>query len=157
MRLDSYDVKILQILSHRGRITKSKLAEEICLSISPCWERVKRLENSGIIQGYAAQINTDILDSKISILVEVELGSHSADAFLQFEKAMEITPEVNECYAVGGQLDYILKIVIKDIDDYQSLIDKWLAADLKIERYFTYIVTKKVKAQPPFSQVSLKE
>jgi len=151
MRLDSYDVKILQILSQNGRITKSKLAEEICLSISPCWERVKRLEDAGIIQGYAAQINSEILDSKISILVEVELSNHSADAFLQFEKIMEKTPEVYECYATGGQVDYLLKIVTKNIDEYQKMIDGWLAADLKIARYFTYVVTKKVKSQPPFS------
>lgn len=64
MRLDKYDVKILHILATQGRITKSHLAEAINLSVSPCWERVKRLEEAGVIEGYGAKINRNVLSKK---------------------------------------------------------------------------------------------
>lgn len=145
MRLDRYDVKILQILQNNGRITKSHLAEEINLSVSPCWERVKKLEDAGIIEGYGAKVNTDILFKKTSVMVEVSLKEHNAQAFKRFEQLVRHTPEVTDCYATGGGIDYILKIQSEDIDQYQRLIDNWLDSEVGIERYFTYIVTKTIK------------
>jgi Lrp/AsnC family transcriptional regulator of ectoine degradation len=82
------------------------------------------------------------------IWVEVHLHSHYADDFGRFEKAVEITPEIVECYAVGGGVDYLLKVICRDIDHYQQLIDGLLLADIRIERYFTYVVTKSVKCSP---------
>jgi Lrp/AsnC family transcriptional regulator of ectoine degradation len=149
MRLDSYDLKILRILQSNGRITKSSLAEAISLSISPCWERVKRLEEAGIICGYGAQLNTEILFKRAAVMVEISLKQHSREAFQRFESAMLDCPEVTECYATGGGIDYIVKVMARDIDQYQRLIDRWLMADLGIERYFTYIVTKTIKRSEP--------
>ncbi|AGV19608.1 MULTISPECIES: Lrp/AsnC family transcriptional regulator [Vibrio] len=145
MRLDRYDVKILQILHDNGRITKSHLAEAINLSVSPCWERVKKLEEAGIIEGYGAKVNTDILFKRTSVMVEVTLKEHNAQAFKRFEQLVQHSPEVTDCYATGGGIDYILKIQSEDIDQYQRLIDNWLDSDVGIERYFTYIVTKTIK------------
>ncbi|MCW8907844.1 MAG: Lrp/AsnC family transcriptional regulator [Sedimenticola sp.] len=147
MRLDRYDIKILQILHNQGRITKSGLAEAINLSVSPCWERVKRLEESGVIQGYTARINPDLLFKRSPVLVEMSLKHHNIAAFERFEAAMQGCPEVAECYATGGGIDYILKVMCRDIDQYQRLVDSWLTSDLGIERYFTYIVTKTIKQQ----------
>jgi Lrp/AsnC family transcriptional regulator of ectoine degradation len=149
MRLDSYDLKILRILQSNGRITKSSLAEAISLSISPCWERVKRLEEAGIIRGYGAQLDTEILFKRAAVMVEISLKQHSREAFTRFESAMLDCPEVTECYATGGGIDYIVKVMARDIDQYQRLIDRWLMADLGIERYFTYIVTKTIKRSEP--------
>lgn len=150
MRLDSYDLKILRILQSNGRITKSSLAEAINLSISPCWERVKRLEEAGIIRGYGAQLNAEVLLKRAAVMVEVSLKQHNREAFQRFEKAMLDCPEVTECYATGGGIDYIVKVMARDIDQYQRLIDRWLMTDLGIERYFTYIVTKTIKhGEPP--------
>lgn len=148
MRLDRYDIKILQILHSNGRITKSSLAEEINLSVSPCWERVKRLEQAGIIQGYGARINPDLLFKRTPVMLEVSLKHHSASDFSRFEATVMNCKEVVECYATGGGVDYILKVMCEDIDQYQRLIDRWLTADLGIERYFTYIVTKTIKKEP---------
>ncbi|MDD1792356.1 Lrp/AsnC family transcriptional regulator [Enterovibrio makurazakiensis] len=147
MRLDRYDTKILQILSTQGRITKSHLAEAINLSISPCWERVKRLEEAGIIEGYGAKINPHFLNKKTPVLVEVTLGKHDAASFQRFEEAMQACPDVADCFATGGGIDYILRVMVQDIDQYQRLIDSWLISDLCIERYYTYIVTKTIKHQ----------
>ncbi|ARU90262.1 Lrp/AsnC family transcriptional regulator [Pseudomonas sp. M30-35] len=145
MRLDSYDLKILQILQNNGRITKSSLAEAINLSISPCWERVKRLEEAGIIRGYGAQLNPEVLIKRAPVMVEISLKQHNREAFQRFERAINECAEVTECYATGGGIDYIIKVMARDIDQYQRLIDRWLMADLGIERYFTYIVTKTIK------------
>lgn len=144
-RLDAYDIKILQILQQQGRITKSALAKAIHLSVTPCWERVKRLESLGIIEGYGARINVEALFKHTVVLLEVSLKQHHAQAFEQFEQAMQQANEVVECYATGGGVDYIVKVTCRDIEQYQALIDTWLDADIGIERYFTYIVTKTVK------------
>ncbi|SER81335.1 transcriptional regulator, AsnC family [Vreelandella subterranea] len=147
MKLDRYDLKILDILSRDGRITKSKLADAINLSVSPCWERVKRLENAGIIQGYSARIDTDVLVPRNPVWVQIELKQHNADSFARFEALVMQTPEVTECVAVGGGVDYLVKFEARTIDSYQRLMDKWLVSDAGIERYFTYIVTKTVKRE----------
>ena len=113
--------------------------------MSPCWERVKKLEEAGIIEGYGAKVNTDVLFKRTSVMVEVTLKEHSAQAFKRFEQLVQHSPEVTDCYATGGGVDYILKIQSEDIDQYQRLIDNWLESEVGIERYFTYIVTKTIK------------
>ena len=148
MKLDRYDLKILDILSRDGRITKSKLAEAINLSVSPCWERVKRLEKAGVIEGYTARINADVLVPRNPVWVQIELKQHNAESFARFEALVMQTPEVTECVAVGGGVDYLVKFEARTIDSYQRLMDKWLVSEAGIERYFTYIVTKTVKHQP---------
>ncbi|UYG06942.1 Lrp/AsnC family transcriptional regulator [Halomonas sp. M4R1S46] len=145
MKLDRYDLKILEILSRDGRITKSKLAEAINLSVSPCWERVRRLEKAGIIEGYAARLNPRVLVPRTPVWVQIELKAHNAESFARFEALVHDTPEVTECVAVGGGVDYLVKFEAPSIDAYQRLIDAWLMSDVGIERYFTYIVTKTVK------------
>lgn len=145
MRLDRYDIQILQILQTQGRITKTGLAEAINLSVSPCWERVKRLEQAGIIEGYGARINSQVLGKQTSVLVEVSLSSHSASSMQRFEHAMTECEQVVDCYATGGGVDYVLRVLCDGIDQYQRLVDSWLASDLGIDKYFTYIVTKTIK------------
>jgi Lrp/AsnC family transcriptional regulator, regulator of ectoine-degradation genes len=149
MKLDRYDLKILEILSRDGRIAKSRLAEAINLSVSPCWERVRRLERAGIIEGYSARINTRALVRRTPVWVQIELKQHNAESFARFEARVQETPEVTECVAVGGGVDYLIKVEADSIDAYQRLIDAWLTSDAGIERYFTYIVTKTVKQTPP--------
>ncbi|MGY4877320.1 Lrp/AsnC family transcriptional regulator [Vreelandella aquamarina] len=149
MKLDRYDLKILEILSRDGRITKSKLAEAINLSVSPCWERVKRLEQAGVIQGYSARIDTQVLVPRNPVWVQIELKKHDAASFASFESLVMKTPQVTECVAVGGGVDYLVKFEVLSIDSYQRLIDRWLVSDVGIERYFTYIVTKLVKKSEP--------
>lgn len=149
MKLDRYDFKILEILAKDGRITKSRLAEAINLSVSPCWERVRRLEKAGIIEGYGARINPRVVLKRTPVWMQIELKQHNAESFLLFENAMRVTPEVTECVAVGGGVDYLVKVECESVDAYQRLIDGWLTSELGIERYFTYIVTKTVKYEVP--------
>lgn len=152
-KLDAFDVRILAALQRNGRITKIKLAEEIGLSPSPCWERMRRLEESGLIRGYHADIELERLLQTATILVEVTLRSHTANDFETFEQAVADVPEIVDCYATGGGIDYLLKVMTLDIDHYQRVIDALLLAEVGIDRYFTYIVTKQVKASsgPPLT------
>lgn len=145
MKLDDYDLKILLTLQREGRMTKLRLAEAINLSPSACWERLLRLEQTGLIRGYQALIDLDQLVKTITVLVEVTLKRHQTHDFARFEAVIRGEPEIIECYATGGGLDYYLRIVTLDIESYQRLIDRLLEANIGIDRYFTYIVTKTVK------------
>ena len=150
-RLDAIDLKILATLQKQGRITKLALSESVNLSPTPCWERLKRLEKAGLIKGYRADIDLAKLGGSATVLVEVILKQHRFEDFETFERAVRKIPEIIECLATGGGIDYLLKIVTTDIDAYQRLIDELLTANIGIDRYFTYIVTRSVKsaAQPP--------
>ncbi len=155
LKLDDRDLAILRVLSTEGRISNAALAERIGLSASPCWERVKRLEKAGVIEGYSAQINLKKLSSHVTVFVTVELDDHTAEAFEKFEKAALDYSEIVSCWALGGGFDYILQIVTRDIESYQMLIDEMLVKKIGLARYFTYVVTKPVKASgaPPFGDL----
>ena len=145
LKLDRYDIAILRILAHEGRVTKSRLAEAIHLSVSPAWERVRRLEEGGVIRGYRAELDWAGLVNVSHIIVEVTLARHTAHDLQRFETRMLAAREVVQCYATGGGIDYVVHTITRDIDDYQRFIDAMLLEDLGIERYFTYVVTKMVK------------
>ena len=144
-RLDAIDIKILAILQREGRITKLGLAERINLSPTPCWERLKRLEEAGIIAGYGAQIALQKLAQHIVVFVTAELENHRAEDFERFEAAIREEPEITACWALGGGYDYALQVVTRDINAYQQLFDRLLDRKIGLARYFTYIVTKQVK------------
>ncbi|HSK40343.1 MAG TPA: Lrp/AsnC family transcriptional regulator [Arenibaculum sp.] len=148
MKLDALDLKILEALQNDGRITKLRLAEQVSLSPSACFERVRRLERNGYVRGYRACIDAGRIVRTSTIFVEVTLRSHEAADFRRFETAIAEVQEVLECFAIGGGIDYLLKIVALDIDDYQRVIEGLLAAEIGIEKYFTYVVTKQAKYQP---------
>ncbi|SMX25279.1 Lrp/AsnC family transcriptional regulator [Boseongicola aestuarii] len=153
MRLDARDLDILRVLSTDGRITKTALATRVGLSPTPCWERLKKLEKAGLIERYRAEINLRRLGPNVTVFVAVELSDHTAASFHAFESAMQSYDEVLACWALGGGFDYILKIVTRDIDAYQRLIDEMLNARIGLAKYFTYVVTKPVKDHgvPPIS------
>lgn len=144
-KLDRYDLQILKTLSTDGRITKSRLAEIVCLSVSPTWERVKRLETIGLISGYRAVIDWTTVFQSSQLVVEVRLDRHTASDMQRFEQRIAQAPEVTQCYATGGGVDYIIHVRARDIDHYQRFIDQLLLENLGIDRYFTYIVTKVIK------------
>lgn len=152
IKLDERDIKILAVLSREGRLSKSALAQRVNLSATPCWERLKRLETAGIISGYHANIELKLIASHVSVFVMVELENHRAATFQTFERAVARHNEITACWAIGGGFDYLLYVTTSDIDSYQRLIDTLLEGGTGLARYFTYIVTKPVKASttPPF-------
>jgi Lrp/AsnC family transcriptional regulator, regulator of ectoine-degradation genes len=146
-KLDRIDLKILDVLSRDGRITKLRLAEVVNLSPAACWERLRRLESDGIIAGYGARINLERLGPVTTILVEVTLRSHRREDFRRFEATIAAEPEIVACDATGGGVDYVLRVVTTGIEAYQALVERLLAAEIAIDTYFTYVVTKRVKTE----------
>ena len=149
LKLDRYDLAILQKLQQGGRITKVALAEAVNLSSSPCWERLRRLEDAGYITGYQASIDLRRLTRVAEVIVEVTLTNHKATDFRRFETAIQDVPEIVECSAIGGGIDYVMRLIVRDVDAYQRLMDRLLDDGIGIDRYFGYIVTKPVKSAPP--------
>ncbi|SDU31328.1 Lrp/AsnC family transcriptional regulator [Stappia sp. ES.058] len=151
LRLDDRDLAILKVLCREGRLSKADLARRINLSPTPCWERLKRLEKAGIIEGYSARIALKKTAPHVTIFVTLELDNHSAGAFQLFEQMVESQDEILHCWALGGGFDYLMQIVTRDVDSYQRLIDRLLDRGLGLARYYTYIVTKDVKSSgiPP--------
>nr|WP_090062001.1 Lrp/AsnC family transcriptional regulator [Celeribacter neptunius] len=149
MKLDARDFDILRVLAREGRISKSVLAEKIGLSPTPAWERLKKLEKAGLIEGYRAEINLRKLGPSVTVFVAAELADHTQASFRTFEASLQAHEEIVACWALGGGFDYLLQIVTRDIDAYQRLIDTLLDARIGIARYFTYIVTKQVKGGGP--------
>ena len=148
-KLDSYDRAILKVLQREGRITKVALAEAVNLSPSPCWARLKRLEEEGYIVGYRAEVDIARLGAVTEVVVEVTLSKHKAGDFRAFETAIQSVPEITGCVATGGGVDYVMRLAVRDVADYQRVMDELLEAEIGIDRYFGYIVTKTVKSAPP--------
>ncbi len=144
-KLDATDLRILDAIQRDGRITKLKLAEQVGLSPTPCWMRLARLEKAGIVTGYHARIAVRAIAPVTSVLVEVTLANHRQADFDRFERVVRDVPEIVSCWSVGGGVDYLLRVMTRDIDAYQRLIDSLLEREIGIDRYFTYIVTRTVK------------
>ena len=155
MKLDAIDLRILDVIQRDGRITKLALAEQVGLSPTPCWMRLRKLEKAGVIIGYHAAVAVRRLAPAASVMMEVTLGNHRQADFDKFERAIMAIPEVTACWSVGGGVDYILKVMTSDIDAYQRLVDSLLDRELGIDRYFTYIVTKTVKEETALPLASL--
>ncbi len=149
LRLDDRDIAILAILSREGRISKTDLAARVNLSPTPCWERMKRLEQAGLIRGYRADIDLTGLGPHVSVFVTVELDSHRTESFQIFERTVARMDEITGCWGIGGGYDYLMQVVAPDIAAFQSLMDGLLESRAGVRRYFSYIVTKPVKDLPP--------
>jgi Lrp/AsnC family transcriptional regulator of ectoine degradation len=137
LKLDDRDIKILSILQREGRIAKTALAERVNLSPTPCWERLKRLEQADVIEGYGAFVSWNSVGAELDSLQPADVD--------RFEQAVQGCDEILECWAVGGGIDYMLKFAVRNVEAYQRLAENMLHADIGLKRYFTYIVTKRIK------------
>jgi Lrp/AsnC family transcriptional regulator of ectoine degradation len=144
-KLDERDIQILSILQEEGRITKTALADRLNLSLTPSWDRLQRLEEEGIIESYGARLSSPFLKNFHLVITEVELESHKEGEFARFEDAIMGFDEVLSCWSVGGGLDYILKVLVKDVSDYQDFLKRVLKANVGLRRYFSYAVLDKIK------------
>lgn len=150
-RLDDRDIAILAVLSREGRIAKTDLAQRVNLSPTPAWERMRKLERAGLIRGYRAMVDLGALGPHVQVFVTVELDSHRAESFQIFERVIARTQAVTGCWAIGGGYDYLMLVIARDVADFQALMDGLLESRAGLRRYFSYIVTKPVKDEPPSS------
>ncbi len=124
--LDRIDRKILKELLADGRISNAELAERVGLSQSPCWQRVKRLEDEGFIRGYVAQIDQSMLGFTETVIIEVMLDRHDDDTLEAFGAAMTSFPEVIEAFLTTGEYDYLVKVAVKGTAGYEEFLRKKL-------------------------------
>ena len=144
---DSVDRKILSILEKNARISNAELAEKVNLSPTPCLRRLRKLESTGLIRGYAALLDEKALGLQASALLFVNLEKNTKENAEQFEAALQLLPEVLECFVVAGRHDYVLRVVTRDLDDYARFIKERLAVLEKIADLESIIILKQILVQ----------
>lgn len=147
--LDAADIRILCALQQHGQLSKSRLAELVGLSPTPCWARLARLKDAGFIHGYRADLALDRITDVCKVVVTVSLKSHRKADFDRFEQQIRRRHEVLDCVATGGGMDYVMTVVTTSLLAFQAVMDEMLSAELGIDRYMTYIATRQVKSAQP--------
>ena len=147
--LDATDIRILSALQHHGNLSKTKLAEVVNLSATPCWIRLGKLKKSGFINSYSANISLKNFVDVTNVIVTISLSNHRKSDFDNFEKYIKGLDEITECISTGGGTDYIIKVITPDLKSFQKLMNEMISNDLKIDKYMTYIVTKEIKSSHP--------
>jgi len=144
-KLDKIDLKILKILQENSKITNLDLSKKIGLSPAPTLERVKKLEQSDIIQSYHANVNPVQMGLNVKTFVLVTLAWKQEDALNRFLKKIEKIDEVTECYIITGEADLLIKVICKDIPSYEQLLFKTLSQIEEIERLKTLMTLSTAK------------
>jgi Lrp/AsnC family leucine-responsive transcriptional regulator len=120
--MDEIDRKILRTLSHDGRISNQKLAEAVNLSPTPCWNRVRALEEAGFITQYVALLDQRALGLPDTVIIEVTLDRHDDEIFQRFGDALAQLPEVMEAYLLTGEYDYLIKVAVSGTEGYEQFL-----------------------------------
>lgn len=120
--IDAIDRRILRELAGEGRLTTAELGERVGLSSSPCWQRVKRLQDEGFIEGYAAVLSAAKLGLSQTIIIEVTLERHDDEIIERFGRALAEFPEVTEAYLTTGEYDYFIKVAIDSTEGYERFL-----------------------------------
>lgn len=119
--MDAIDWRILAYLQRHGDATAAQVADEVGLSQSPCWRRIQRLEEAGIIKSRVALLDRKAVGLNVLIFSHVKLEAHSGDKLDEFREAIRRIPEVQECFVLMGQVDFLLRIVTQDVEAYERL------------------------------------
>jgi Lrp/AsnC family transcriptional regulator, leucine-responsive regulatory protein len=143
--LDKQDKIILSLLQQSGNMALADVAAKAGLSASSCHRRIKLLEEQGVIQGYAANLNRKSLGLANEFFVEVSLNAQSEDVLEKFEKAVARVPEILECHLMSGQFDYLLRVVAKDAEDYERIHRTRLARLPGLQRIQSSLALRTVK------------
>ncbi len=120
--LDAIDRRILDRLQENGRVSNVELANDVGISSSPCWRRVRELEKRGVISGYVALVDAAAVGLPVSVFVQVTLERQIEAALETFEAAVKERPEVMECYLMTGDADYLLRVVVSDLPTYEAFL-----------------------------------
>lgn len=144
-QLDRVDRKILEILQRNGRISLTELAEEVGLSASPCAERVRRLEKTGVITGYYARVSAHALGRGMLVFLEIKLSAKSGDAFEKVKKELLHIPEIMECHLVSGDFDYLVKARLTEMTAYRKLLGEILRRLPASAETCSYVVMEEIK------------
>jgi Lrp/AsnC family transcriptional regulator len=120
--LSPIDRKILRLLQHNADLSAAEIAEKVELSQSPCWRRIHRMQEEGLIERKVALLNPALLGFSITVFVNIKLSAHGRNNLTEFEEAIVGYPQVLECFTMAGGSDYLLKVVAKDIASYERFL-----------------------------------
>lgn len=143
--MNSIDKQILWELQLNGRLSNQELADRIGLSPSPCLRRVRHLEETGVIAGYTARINTGAVGLNVTAFVRITMNSHTADVVTQLEESIRAVPRIVEAYLMSGGADYLLKVMVNDLAEFEEFIRddvRTLPGIASIETSFAFGMTK---------------
>jgi DNA-binding Lrp family transcriptional regulator len=143
--LEPQDARILEALQADGRLTNQALAEKVGLSASPCWRRVRSLEESGVIQGYRAVVDRRRVGLGVLAFIRVKIDSHSEAEAEEFARRVALLSEVVACYSVAGDADFLIEVVAADLDAYAEFAMNVIRRLPRIKEMQTTIVLKEIK------------
>jgi len=148
VKLDSVDRKILAILQDEGRITNVDLAERVGITAPPCLRRVRALEDEGFIQGYHANLNPDMMGFDLTVFAMVGLNEQKEEHLRAFEEKVQDWPLVRECYMLNGEIDFILKVIARDLTEFQRFLTEQLTAVENVKSVKTSLTIRNSKRSP---------
>lgn len=122
MIIDKFDLAILDVLQRDARASLQDISAAVGLTSSPCWTRIKRMEEAGVIEGYSVRVDAAQVGLPDTVIVHLTLDSHSDEALVEFGRELAEIPEILEAYLVSGDYDYVLRIAVKDTRDYERLL-----------------------------------
>jgi len=149
--LDETDLHILDLLQHDARLTNKEIAAKLGKSVTSVFERVKRLESEGYIKGYVALLDRKKTGKHVTAFASITLKEHGHDLFLEFESKINAFPEVMECYKTNGPCDYLLKVLVADIEDYELFITNKLSRLEAVSRINSLFVISESKHETALS------
>jgi Lrp/AsnC family transcriptional regulator len=144
-QLSKQDIKILSLLQSDASISTASIAEQINMSQSPCWRRINRLEQEGLIKGRVAVLDRDALGMEVVVFSTINLTSTGRQNLIEFEREIVRHPEVIECYTMTGIWDYMLKIVTRDIRHYEEFVRNTLTTSPSIRELHSHMAVTEIK------------
>ena len=126
--MDTIDIKLLELLQHNAELTIQELSKEVHLSTTPCWKRINQLKNNGYINKTVSLVDRKRVGANVTAMVSIKVNNLNQERISIFSKTIQDIPEVIECYRMSGETDYLLKVVVSDIESYdafyKNLIEK---------------------------------
>jgi Lrp/AsnC family transcriptional regulator len=145
MKLDKFDREILRVLQRDATVSMADLSQIVGLSHTPCWRRVKKLESAGIIQRKVTILNNKLLNLGVSVFIYVTLKNHDTDSLNGFEEAVQDIDEIVECHTTSGDKDYLLKVIVESIEEYEHLLKSKLTHLPFVDHLSSTFALKQVK------------
>jgi Lrp/AsnC family transcriptional regulator len=143
--MDAIDRKILAVLQQDASLSVAEIGQRVGLSSTPCWKRIQRLEADGVILKRVALVDSDKIGLGITVFVSVETSDHSAEWLDRFAKEVGAMPEVMEFYRMAGDVDYMLRVVVRDIQGYDAFYKRLIAA-IPLKNVTSRFAMEKIKS-----------
>ncbi len=145
MNLDPLDKKILMLLQHDSSLKTKEIAANIGLSITPTYDRIKRLEKNGVIEKYVAILNQEVVNKSVTVICHITLQTHEQSLLSKFENDILQVEEIIECFHIAGNYDYILKVIVPSLDAYSDFIKNTISTIKNVSNVHSSFVMSKVK------------